>query len=86
MDQTEVSSRQSAPLRLRIDSKLWKGELSSLSPELDSCLDLRRPQQIWLLRRLRGVGNQSRRTVHVVTTDLMLGTITAGSMLAFGRP
>jgi hypothetical protein len=78
MYQTKISRRQGAPLWLRIHSELGKGKLSRLSPDLDGGLDVGRPEQIGLLRRLRRLWHHGGRAVHIVATDLMLGTVTAG--------
>jgi hypothetical protein len=78
MYQTKIGRRQGAPLWLGVYSKLRKGKFSGLSPDLDGGLDLRRPEQVGLLRRLRRFWNHGGWTVHVVTTDLMFSTVTTG--------
>lgn len=80
MDQAKVGPSQSSPLRLWVHSELRKRELSRLPPEFNGSLNLRRPKQIGLLRRLGRVWHHSRWTVHVVATDLVFGTITAWSV------
>lgn len=80
VDQAEISLGEGAPLRLRIHSKLRKRELSCLSPQFDGCLDLRSPQQIGLLGRLGRLWHHGSGAVHVVTTNLVFGAITAASV------
>ena len=65
-------------------SKLGERKLSRLSPELDGGLDLRRPEQVGLLGRLRRFWHHGSWTVHVVAADLVLGAVAAGMKLACG--
>lgn len=75
MDQPKIGSGQSVPLRLRIHSKIRERKLASLPPEINCGLDLRRPKQIGLLRRLRRFRHHGSRTVHVVAPNLMLSAV-----------
>jgi hypothetical protein len=83
MYQTEINRRQGTPLRLWVYSKLGERKLSRLSPEFDGGLDLRRPEQVRLLRRLRRFGHHGSWTVHVVAADLMLGAVAASMKSAY---
>jgi hypothetical protein len=82
--QTEINRRQGTPLGLWVYSKLGERKLSRLSPEFDGGLDLRRPEQVRLLRRLGRFGHHGSWTVHVVAADLMLGAVAAGMKSAYG--
>jgi hypothetical protein len=82
--ETEINRRQSTPLWLRVDSKLWEGELSCLSPEFNSGLNLGCPEQVRLLRRLWRFWYDGGRTIHVVAADLMFGAIAAEQKLVCG--
>ena len=75
--QTEINRRQSAPLWLGVNSKLWEGELSRLSPEFDRSLNFWCPEQVGLLRRLRRFWHHGSGAVHVITADLVLGAVAA---------
>lgn len=75
MDQTKVGFGVSSPLGLRVDSQFRKWEFASLSPKLNGGINLCRPQKIWLLTRLGRFRHQCLRTVHVVTTNLVLCAI-----------
>jgi hypothetical protein len=77
MDQSEISPRHGVPLRLWIDAEIRKGELPSLSPEIDRSLNLWRPEQVGLLGRLRRFWHHGSGAVHVVATDLMLRAVPA---------
>lgn len=77
VNETEVNRRQSTPLRLRVDSKLWERELAGLSPEFNGGLDLGCPEQVRLLGRLRRFWNHGSRAIHVVAADLMLCAVAA---------
>jgi hypothetical protein len=63
------------PLWLRIHPKIREWEFSSLSPQFDCSFNLRRPEQVRLLGRLRRFWHHGGRTIHVVATDLVLCTI-----------
>jgi hypothetical protein len=75
MDQAKVGPGQGVPLRLRIYLKFRKGELAGLSPEIYRSLDLWRPKEVWLRRRLRRLWHHGSGTVHVVATNLMFGAV-----------
>ena len=81
MHQTKIRRCQGAPLWLWVYAELRKRELSRLSPDFDGDLDLRRPEQIGLLRRLGRFRQHRSRTVHIIATDLVFGTVAAGHML-----
>lgn len=64
-----------------VDTELRIGKLSSLLPLINSSVSARREDQgrlIWavLTRHIRG------KVLHVVTSNLMLGAVTAASLLA----
>lgn len=75
MDQAQVGLWVHTPLRLRIHPQFWEWELPSLLPLLDGSLDLKRPKEIGLLRRLGRLWDQSSWAVHVVAPDLMFGAV-----------
>jgi hypothetical protein len=78
MYQTKIRRCQCAPLWLWVYTEVRERKLSRLSPDLDGGLDLRRPEKIGLLRRLGTFWHHGSRTIHVIATDLMFGTIAAG--------
>jgi len=83
MDKAEVGLGEEAPLRLRKDPELGEGKLARLPPEFDARIDLRRPEEIWLLWRLwRLWRDHGRRAVVVVAADLVLGAVATGSWSA----
>ena len=84
MNQAKVGLGVGTPLGLRVHSQFRKRELSSLPPELDGGIDLCRPQKVWLLASLGRFRNQCLRSVHVVTTDLVLCTISTVLMVNTG--
>ena len=80
--ETEINRRQGTPLWLRVDSKLWEGEFPCLSPKFDGGLNLRRPEQIGLLRRLWRFRHHGSGTVHVVAADLVLRAVATGVVVS----